>query len=602
MKSSEARIHASEDTMPESNDDQVHGLPEGFRGVPAPLARAMAQRGFGGLTPVQRAVVDRLARPEDAQRDLRIRSQTGSGKTVALGLALAPHFERQGASPRAISALVIVPTRELVLQGVNELGWLFAELRHVRVAGVMGGASLARERAALARAPQIVVATPGRLLDHIRAGALPTSAIAHVVLDEADRLLDLGFRDELEAIAESLPETRCGHLLSATFPGAVLEIANRFQRDPIDVEGSSAVDAHPDIAHVAHPVRPHERYDALVNLLLLARGSRTLVFVRRRVDAAELAEKLAEDGFAAMPISGDLPQAQRTRTLSAFRRGSIEILVATDVAARGIDVPEIGAVIHLDTPFDAETYVHRSGRTGRAGRPGRSVLLVGGREERRIRQLLSGAGIELRWQPAPGPDQVRKAERKALRRALWARLETCAEGAEAVGLQYAASLLEGRDAAHVVAALLELASPELPCAPRELSAPDAAPAARREKRKREFVPFSISWGSRKGATVPRVLSQVCRRGGVRGKDVGSIRIEAGRSTFQIAVEEAERFQASAERPDERDPGIVIERLSDPRGSAPKGGGARRGKPRATTAKGRGGARQPRPRPARSSRS
>ena len=575
-------------------------IPESLSAIPEPFAAALHRRGFTELTPVQQAVVAAIGGEEDGAdwgqmqvRDLRISSQTGSGKTVAIGLALAPHFLAQTRTARATEALLIVPTRELVTQLRDELRWLYAGLDRVHVEGVMGGASLLRERSALSRRPAIVVATPGRLLDHIRAGVLACEDVGHVVLDEADRMLDMGFRDELEAILDALPTPRSSHMLSATFPGSVRRLADRFQSNALRVEGTPADDAHPDIAHVAHLVNPREAYAALINLLLGMRGMRCLVFVQRRIDAAEIAEKLAADGFAASPLSGDLPQAQRTRTLNAFRAGTVEILVATDVAARGIDVPDISTVIHTDTPFDADTYVHRSGRTGRAGQQGRSLMLVPTSQERRIRRLISSAGISVAWEPVPDAKRVLKAARKNMRRELWRRLDA-ADGPDEAQLEYAATLLETRDPKELVAALLVMATPELPCAPRSLSPIAPRAAAREGKHQQDFATFSISWGHRKGATASRLLSQVCRRGGVPGHRVGSIRIESNHSIFQIARDVADAFEARAKRPDSRDPGVRIERTEE----AIDGPGASRRAPAAPRRRRTGRAHDQRGRPAR----
>ncbi|MCP4002660.1 MAG: DEAD/DEAH box helicase [bacterium] len=533
-----------------------------FHGVPESIAAALQKRGFEQLTPVQLAVIQAVQATEPGQtvRDLRIASQTGSGKTVALGIALGRHFIEKSGGERATEALLIVPTRELVNQVRDELRWLYAGIPGVRVEGVMGGASYMSERSALSRKPSIVIATPGRLLDHIRSGVMACDRVAHVVLDEADRMLDMGFREELEAILDALPKERSSHMLSATFPRSVLRLADRFQSNPLNLQGTRAEDAHPDITHVAHLVRPRESYLALVNLLLLSRGSRSLLFVQRRVDAADIAERLVADGFSAQPLSGDLPQAQRTRALNAFRNGSVEIIVATDVAARGIDVPDIETVIHLDTPFDAETYVHRSGRTGRAGRQGRSLMLIPTSQERRMRRLISILGIEVDWQPAPGPSQVRKAARKQLRRELWERIDST-DGRTEQQLEYAAGLLAEREPAAVVAALLDMASSGLPCEPKNLSPAVASEKERFEKYQQDFVTFSLSWGRSKGASPKAILSQVCRRGGVSGQVVGAIRIESDHSTFQIASRAAQAFQAKTRKPDSRDPGVVIQRLN-----------------------------------------
>ncbi|NNL65689.1 MAG: DEAD/DEAH box helicase, partial [Myxococcales bacterium] len=249
----------------------------GLADVPEPLAGAMRRRGFETLTKVQSAV---LAAASEG-RDLRISSQTGSGKTVALGLALARHLEEgvAGGKRRGPSVLVLVPTRELAMQVKDELSWLFAGQRGFSVEVVMGGASIGLERRALAKRPPVVVATPGRALDHIRKGVLVCDDVAHVILDEADHMLDMGFREELEAIVEQLPAERRSHLVSATLPKAVRKLADRFQRDPLHIEGTRLGAANQDIAHTAHIVGPRDSYGALVNLLLLNEGGRCLVFV-----------------------------------------------------------------------------------------------------------------------------------------------------------------------------------------------------------------------------------------------------------------------------------------------------------------------------------
>jgi ATP-dependent RNA helicase DeaD len=438
---------------------------DSFAGVPAPLATALRRRGFEQLTPVQRAVLEAAC----DGRDLRISSQTGSGKTVALGLALARDLVgapvRDGAGGPA--ALVIVPTRELAAQVRDELDWLFADVPALRVEVVTGGTDLHRERKRLAQKPTLVVGTPGRLLDHVRSGALDCARVEHVVLDEADQMFDMGFREELDAIVDALPSERRSHLLSATFPAAVRQLANRFQRDALRIEGTRHGAANEDIEHVAYLVRPNDRYAALVNLLLMTDGGRVLVFVRRRVDTAELAERLAADGFAALPLSGDLAQGQRTRTLAAFRSGSVPILVSTDVAARGIDVPEVDTVIHMEPPSDAEMYTHRSGRTGRAGRKGRSLLLVPPFVRRRVEVALHAARVRFDWHPAPSPDAVRKAVEKRGRRRVHALLDAATPPSDAQ-LDFARKLLEGRDPAAVVAALAPLAAPSLPLEPLPL--------------------------------------------------------------------------------------------------------------------------------------
>ena len=461
--------------------------------VPPDLREALERRGFTGLTAVQRAV----ATCDAIGRDLRISSQTGSGKTVAIGLVLAQFLRSRDdlteadddpSTSKGPRAIVLAPTRELAAQVRGELGFLFAPRKGVDVMVVTGGTDPVRERRALAKHPALLVATPGRLLDHVRGGAIDLSNVRHVVLDEADQMLDLGFRDELDSILEGLHPDRRLHMVSATFARGVLRFADRYQTNALHIEGTALGAANADIEHVAHLVLPNERHGALINLLLTdhARGGGSwLVFVRRRSDTLELAELLAEDGFSAMPFSGELSQAQRDRTLASFRRGLVRVLVATDVAARGIDVQDISTVVHYDLPSEVESFTHRSGRTGRAGQKGRSLLLVPPSAERSVRRLLKQAKIEAEWTSIPDAKRIEKMALKATRRVLHARLEAGEELA-AKQLDYAQSLLEKHDHATLVAVLLDMARNE---APREAvqvrdlePRGDAAPEARSRTR------------------------------------------------------------------------------------------------------------------------
>jgi len=556
---------------------------DGLALVPEPLASAMRRRGFDELTSVQLAVLN----SESEERDLRISSQTGSGKTVAIGLALAEHLTGEAAPDAdrsSPSVLVLVPTRELAMQVREELSWLFAGARNVAVEVVMGGTSLVVERRALARRPRIVVGTPGRTLDHLKTGALRCHGVDHVVLDESDRMLEMGFREELEAILEQLPKERRTHLVSATFAAPVRKLADRFQQKAVHIEGTRLGAANDDIQHIAHVTGPRDTYPALVNLLLLNEGRRCLIFVERRVAASALADRLSGDGFPVHAFSGDLAQSQRTRTLDAFRDGTIKTLVSTDVAARGIDVPDIELVIHLDPPGDADSYVHRSGRTGRAGRIGRSVTLVPPEAQRHVTRIFRSARIEAAWKPAPNAAHVRKQVRKRFRQVVHEGL-AAEEGPSQQEMDYAKGLLDGRDPAAVVAFLLELAQPKPSREPMEVREAVAAPEPPRggSRVAPGYVRFRINWGERGGAAQNRILAHVCRRGQIRGNQVGTIEIGYDDSTIDVASNVADGFERSVRRPDARDPKLRIDRV---RGGREAGGRNFGGKPRPQHGKGR----------------
>ncbi len=598
-----------------------------FDAVSPPLRAALEARGFTSLTPIQEAVLA----PATAGRDLRIFSQTGSGKTVAVGLGIAPELElavaslaelrkegvpaRKGAFPFAV---VIAPTRELAAQVAKELGWLFEPLG-AGVAVVTGGSSVPKELAELRRGPLVIVGTPGRMIDHLSRGAIDPSGVGVVVLDEADQMLDMGFRDELDSILGQMPADRRTLLLSATFPREVARLADRCQKNPIIAGTGRAGEVNQDIAHIIHLVLPEERDRAVVNLLLMSPGERALVFVRTREGAAELADKLSDVGLPARAIHGDLEQRERTRTLDAFRSGAVTTLIATDVAARGLDVPDVGRVIHADPPNDAEVFTHRSGRTGRAGKKGISVSLVPPVAREHVTRLLRRAGVEATWAPVPSVADVNAAADDRLVADLAAASAESA-GADARVRGLAERLLAALGAQELVTTLLARATHAGVCEPFEVtpitvpapgaqrtraqgwaerpSAPRTYPPARGPMREggpvreggpdREggegataprhegFVPFKVTWGARHGADPRRVLAMVCRRGGVRGQDVGAIRVGDFASTFEVAAEVAPGFADSAGQPDARDPRVRIERLEGFAGAPPRA--PRRGPP------------------------
>lgn len=433
------------------------------------LTAAMTRKGYSELTPVQRAVLG----PGLEGRDLRITSQTGSGKTLAIGFALRDCVQTAVGSLDAVQvaqpcALVVAPTRELALQMQAELQWLYADCG-LRVVALTGGASYRDEHRALARSERpIVVGTPGRLLDHLDRGGVDPSRIGAVVLDEADRLLDMGFREDLERILKHAPEGHRTHLVSATFPRAVRALADRVQQDPAHVQGTQLGAANTDIEHVIQVVEAGQRLDAMVNLLLANPELQTLIFARTRADVAELASRLSDAGFPAAALSGELDQAARNRALASFRSGRQSVLVATDVAARGIDVQDIARVIHAEPPVSPVEYTHRAGRTGRAGRKGRSCLLVTPQQVSFAVRLLKAAEIPYRFEPVPGAAEVQRAIDERMFESLMAAGDEAEGRALERVLPLCRRLLESGDGERILARVLVRGVEHGGAAPREI--------------------------------------------------------------------------------------------------------------------------------------
>jgi ATP-dependent RNA helicase DeaD len=567
-----------------------HGLlmtnEAGFSDVLDPaLVAALEGKGFTTLTEVQRAVLA----PSLAGRDLRISSQTGSGKTVAVGLVLYGTIALpRDPAQKGPRALVIAPTRELARQFENELSWLYAKVG-TKVASITGGASYRDEHRALASRPDVVVGTPGRLIDHLERGTLDLTSADSVVLDEADRMLDLGFREDLETILSRAPEERRTHLVSATFADDVVRLADRVQKRALHVQGTRLGQANADIEHIVHLVDPRERFDAIVNLLLAHHDASTLVFAKTRADVASIAEDLSEAGFAVAPLSGEMEQRERTRALNAFKRGTVRVLVATDVAARGIDVKDVTLVLHVEPPTDADSYTHRSGRTGRAGRKGTSALLVAPRELPGVRRVLGRASIRFRMEPIPDAASIRRAIDERLIANLSAKTEI--EPDERT-LMLARRLMESGEAERTIARLLAKSPDVQGPAPRAIRpiqietraerpraaaagperhfehapdhgrrAPRTLPPERPRQDARDFdrnwTLFHVTWGALHGADPRRVVAMLCRRGAIESSDIGGIRVGPHSSEVQIAEDVAQTFAEAAGRPDPRDPRVSI---------------------------------------------
>jgi ATP-dependent RNA helicase DeaD len=567
---------------------------------PALLA-ALTARGYASPTPVQKLVGE-----ASADADLLVSAATGSGKTVAFGLAMA-HAVLRGEQRIATSpsprALVVAPTRELALQVARELSWLFAQAttRPERfVATCVGGTDPRAEARALEQGPTIVVGTPGRLCDHMRRGRLDFSGLAVAVLDEADEMLDMGFRDEIEEILKHLPAERRTLLFSATMPREIERLAATYQRQAERIKANTDASPHADIDCAALLVSTSEGEHAVVNVLRQLDPAAAIVFCATRDGTTHMLSGLRERGFSAVALSGELSQAERNRALQALRDGAARVLVATDVAARGLDLPSVALVVHADLPNDKEVLQHRNGRTGRAGRKGTAVVLVPAPRRKRAEYLFRDAGLPLRWMDVPTAEQIVEADGTRIieqigalaaevtdddlalaRRAV--TTVTAAPGDEAGSAESAES-----SALRLVAALTRQLRERLPV-PEELSETirlnerrqnpprpargeggpgrDAGhehlrprhgqepPEGRHGGRGHESVWFRVNVGRQHNADPRWLIPMICRRGNIEKADIGSIRILQFETRFEIGLWAVDHFVRNVRRPDRKEPHV-----------------------------------------------
>ncbi len=533
------------------------------------LDRALAARDYATPTAVQLAVLEANA----ACRDLLVSAQTGSGKTVAFGLAMAltllgtaERFERAAAP----LALIIAPTRELAMQVHRELVWLYAETG-AKIVTCVGGMDARAEARNLGFGAHIVVGTPGRLRDHIERRRLDLGMLKAIVLDEADEMLDLGFREDLEFILDKTPAERQTLLFSATMPRDIEVLAKRYQRDAVRIETIGRNEQHADIEYRAVKVAANDTENAVVNVLRFYEPRAALVFCSTREAVKRLHARLVERGFAAVALSGELTQHERTQALVAVRDGRARVLVATDVAARGLDLPDLALVIHAELPHDKETLLHRSGRTGRAGRKGMCLLVVPLHRQRKAEQLLGAARLQVTWGSAPTAEEIRARDQER-----FLADPVFAEAASDAELGLAKILQAGQSADNIALALVRLHRARLPepedlaevvraprrddrardtrggerpqtSAPRAWAKPDrpggSAPRAPRQPRDdgREMVWFRLNLGRERNADPKWILPLICKAGGISKAEIGAIKIFDRDTRFQIAADHADAF-------------------------------------------------------------
>lgn len=505
-----------------------------FEGIVPALAEALNKRGYNELTPVQKAVLE----PQMDGADALVSAQTGSGKTVAFGLAIAPTLlenkERFGPSDAPL-ALAVAPTRELALQVKRELEWLYAGAGAI-IASCVGGMDMRTERRTLARGAHIVVGTPGRLRDHITRNSLDTSQMKAVVLDEADEMLDLGFRDDLEFILDSTPDDRRTLMFSATVPRTIANLAKKYQRDAIRVSTSEEQKQHIDIEYRALPVAHNEKENAIINILRFYEAKNALVFCNTRATVNHMTARLNNRGFSVVALSGELSQNERTHALQAMRNGRARVCVATDVAARGIDLPNLELVIHADLPTNPETLLHRSGRTGRAGRKGVSALIVPKNGRKRAERLLGGAKLTANWASAPSADDVMRRDDERL-----LADPALSEPVQEDEQTFANELLAQHGPEQIAAAFVRLyrAGQSAPEELQEISASEPP-----KKQRDEFgasVWLSLDVGYRQNAEPRWLIPVLCEAGNITNKQIGAIKIKDDETFVQLDAGHADKF-------------------------------------------------------------
>ncbi len=350
----------------------------------APMLKNLASLGYTAMTPIQAHTLPLIL----AGKDVIAKAKTGSGKTAAFGIGLLTNLE---VSSSRVQALVLCPTRELADQVGKELRRLARFTDNIKILTLCGGVPFAPQLGSLVHGAHVVVGTPGRLLDHLRRGSLDLGSLRTLVLDEADRMLDMGFQDEIGALIAATPKKKQTLLFSATYPEAITELSATLQHDPVEVSVDETHDESA-IEQILYEVDPEERTAAVAKILRHYRPESTLVFCNTKVECQEVAASLVREGFAALAIHGDLEQRERDLVMVRFANRSVSVLVATDVAARGLDIKELQAVINYELPRNPEIHTHRIGRTGRAGEQGLALSLVTAHENRRVQAIENALG------------------------------------------------------------------------------------------------------------------------------------------------------------------------------------------------------------------
>lgn len=518
------------------------------------LLKAVERKGFEHPMPVQTAVLEDESLLEN---DIIVQAKTGSGKTLAFALPLLNIADESKKTPQI---LVLSPTRELAQQTAREFAWLGSDMG-IRTATLVGGLDMERQIRSLREGAAVTVGTPGRVLDHIRRGTLRTEEIQSVVLDEGDHMLDMGFREELEAILEAVGKVDRTWLFSATMPDEVVSLANSYLDAPRRISLVTDITTHSEISQRAYIIPSRRRFEGLTNVLLWEDPSKALIFCGTKAETQEIADRLCDNGFHATAIHGDMSQRERNGALSALRGGRVAILVATDVAARGLDIDAVSHVIQYGMPQNLEAFVHRSGRTGRAGHEGSNLILLTTREAHQFRGMIahSGSKLKLEWIPAPDAAEIDVQSRVRFENNI---IEHALESDEFA--EWAQDLLSREEAPVLVSGLLAKAYGDQPSgySIRE----DVQAEMDREKVRRSEArgkndrtdrfkradmtggaSVHFSQGRDDGWEVGPLLGVLCRCLGIGREDVGNIKLRDSGTSVELSQRGAEMLEARREK-------------------------------------------------------
>jgi ATP-dependent RNA helicase DeaD len=499
--------------------------PDGFEsfGLTRKTLKGVEDAGYEHPTPVQIQAIPILM----SGSDLIAEAQTGTGKTAAFAL---PILERLQPGKKTPQALILCPTRELAVQ-VSEAIYTLGRTADLRVLPVYGGQPIDRQLRALRSGVSIVVGTPGRLLDHIRRKTLKLDGVNMVVLDEADEMLAMGFIDEIKLIFDELPETRQIALFSATMPPPIVNLAGKYLRDAKRVTIASKAQNTPKIRQSYYEVSRNQKVDALTRILDMETPGPTIIFCNTKREADMLGDHLRGRGYQSETLHGDLTQPARDKVMGRFREGQVDVLVATDVAARGLDIKSVTHVINYDVPWDAESYTHRIGRTGRAGRQGDAITLVSAREMRLLRTIEKGTRSNIRPMRLPTTADVAVRRREVFKQSV---IDALKEGGFEDFLVTVDELAENYQPSEVAAAALKLLWGLQKSATASPTAESAQ--ARQLARVRLFLTAGRQHGLRAGDLVGAIANEA----GLKGDEIGPIDILDDTSFVEVPGEKAQQ--------------------------------------------------------------